>query len=151
MTTYADLAALRQAVGTHLGYSSWHTITQQQIDLFAEATHDHQWIHVDPDRAAAGPFGATIAHGYLSLALIPTLLDEIYTVESLAMGVNYGCNKLRFPAPVRVGARLRAGAELLSLQEHSAGTQLIALVTMEIEGSPKPSCVAEIIYILTAL
>jgi acyl dehydratase len=149
MTTYPDLAALRQAVGTHLGYSSWCTITQQQIDLFAQATHDHQWIHVDPERAADGPFGATIAHGYLSLALIPALLDEIYTVESLTMGVNYGCNKLRFPAPVRVGSRLRAGAELLSLENHTGGTQLNALVTVEIEGSLKPSCVAEIIYIFS--
>ena len=102
----------RQAVGTHLGWSDWHTVTQQQIDTFADATGDHQWIHVDPEKAAAGPFGGTVAHGFLTLSLVPMLVWQVYRVEGVRMGVNYGANKLRFPSPVPVDSKVRAGVEL---------------------------------------
>jgi acyl dehydratase len=111
MKTFNGLDEFEQAVGTHLGYSDWHTITQEQINLFAEATGDHQWIHTDPERAATGPFGTTIAHGYLTLSLLPKLVRQIYTIEGLRMGVNYGSNKVRFPAPVPVGSKVRAPPE----------------------------------------
>jgi acyl dehydratase len=139
---------LEKAVGTHLGYSDWHTVTQEQIDKFAEATGDHQWIHVDPDKAAHGPFGKTIAHGYLTLSLVPLLVWQVYKVENLAMGVNYGSNKVRFPSPVPVDSRIRAGVELVSLVPGGNGYQLTARVTIEIEGADKPACVAETVTIL---
>jgi len=101
---FQGIDELQQAAGTHLGYSDWHTVTQQQIDLFADATGDHQWIHIDPDKAAAGPFGSTIAHGYLTLSLVPMFVSEIYDVQGVSMGVNYGVDKVRFPAPVPVGS-----------------------------------------------
>jgi acyl dehydratase len=137
-----------QAVGTHLGHSDWHTVTQEQIDLFAEATGDHQWIHVDPQRAAAGPFGTTIAHGYLTLSLVPRLVWQVYTVEGLRMGLNYGSNKVRFPAPVPVGSRVRAGIELISLTPTALGLQSVTRVTIEVDGSEKPGCVAETVAVL---
>ncbi|WP_308207790.1 MaoC family dehydratase [Actinomadura madurae] len=121
MRTFTGVDEYEKAVGTHLGHSEWHTITQEQVNLFADATGDHQWIHLDTERAAQGPFGTTIAHGYLTLSLIPMLLAQIYRVEGLRMGVNYGANKVRFPAPVPVGSRVRAGAELLSLERGPAG------------------------------
>jgi acyl dehydratase len=148
--TFRDLAELEKAVGTHLGYSDWHTITQEQIDAFAEATGDRQWIHVDPDKAASGPFGRTIAHGYLTLSLVPMLCWQIYTVEGLRMGVNYGANRLRFPAPVPVGSRIRAGIELISMTLGRGGYQLAALITVEIEGGDKPACVVETLSVLAA-
>jgi acyl dehydratase len=148
MKTFNGLDEFEKAVGTHLGYSDWHTITQRQVDLFAEATGDHQWIHVDPDRAAAGPFGTTIAHGYLTLSLIPMLVGEIYTVDGLKMGINYGSNKVRLPSPVPVGSRVRAGAELLELKNGPQGAQATVRVTVEREGSDKPSCVAETVSVL---
>jgi acyl dehydratase len=150
MKTFNGLDELGQAVGTHLGYSDWHTITQAQINLFAEATGDDQWIHTDPERAATGPFGTTIAHGYLTLSLIPRLVWQIYTVEGLRMGVNYGSNKVRFPAPVPVGSRVRAGAELLELTRGPQGAQTTVRVTIEREGSDKPACVAETVAVLVA-
>jgi acyl dehydratase len=150
MRTFNGLDELGQAVGTHLGYSDWHTITQAQINLFAEATGDDQWIHTDPERAATGPFGTTIAHGYLTLSLIPRLVWQIYTVEGLRMGVNYGSNKVRFPAPVPVGSRVRAGAELLELTRGPQGAQTTVRVTIEREGSDKPACVAETVAVLVA-
>ncbi|HEX7537273.1 MAG TPA: MaoC family dehydratase [Dermatophilaceae bacterium] len=150
MKTFDGLDELGQAVGTHLGYSDWHTITQGQINLFAEATGDDQWIHTDPERAATGPFGTTIAHGYLTLSLIPRLVWQIYTVEGLRMGVNYGSNKVRFPAPVPVGSRVRAGAELLELTRGPQGAQATVRVTIELEGSDKPACVAETVAVLVA-
>jgi acyl dehydratase len=140
-----DLAA---AVGTHLGYSPWHTITQSQIDAFAEATGDHQWIHVDHARAAAGPFGTTVAHGYLTLSLVPMLIWQVYEVSGVAMGVNYGANKLRFPAPVPVDSRVRAGVELLSVEEGRGGHHTTTRVTIELEGSAKPACVIETLSLL---
>ncbi|WP_269664846.1 MaoC family dehydratase [Streptacidiphilus rugosus] len=145
---FHGIAELEQAVGTHLGYSGWHTVTQQQIDTFAEATGDHQWIHVDPVRAAGGPFGTTIAHGYLTLSLVPMLVWEIYTVEGITMGVNYGSNKVRFPAPVPVGSKLRAGVELVSVTPGSGGYQVVARVTVEREGGDRPVCVADAVSVL---
>jgi acyl dehydratase len=139
---------LEQAVGTHLGYSDWHTVTQRQIDTFAEASGDHQWIHVDPARAATGPFGTTIAHGYLTLSLIPQLVWEIYKVEGVAMGVNYGSNKVRFPAPVPVDSKVRAGVELLSVTPGGGGYQVVARVTVEREGGDRPVCVADTVSVL---
>ncbi len=148
MRTFQGLDELERAVGTHLGHSDWHRIDQRQIDLFAEATGDHQWIHVDPERAAQGPFGATIAHGYLTLSLVPRLVWQVYTVEGLSMGVNYGSNKVRFPAPVPVGSRVRAGVELLALERRPGGAQSVVRVTVEREGADKPACVAETVSVL---
>jgi acyl dehydratase len=148
MKVFDGIAELEKAVGTHLGYSDWHQVTQQQIDTFAEATGDHQWIHVDPERAAQGPFGGTIAHGYLTLSLVPMLVWQVYKVEGIKMGVNYGANKLRFPSPVPVDSRVRAGVELLSLTEGGGGYQLTARVTVEREGGDKPACVVETVSVL---
>ncbi|WP_034274709.1 MaoC family dehydratase [Haloechinothrix halophila] len=148
MQTFNGLDELEKAVGTHLGYSDWHTITQERINLFAEATGDHQWIHTDPEKAAQGPFGSTIAHGYLTLSLIPMLVWQIYKVDGLKMGVNYGSNKVRFPAPVPVDSRVRAGAELVELKRGDDGAQAMVRVTIEIEGGDKPACVAEVLSVL---
>ncbi|HEX6393170.1 MAG TPA: MaoC family dehydratase [Acidimicrobiales bacterium] len=147
MTTKIDgIAGLEKLVGEHLGYSEWHEITQEQVNLFADATGDHQWIHVDVERAKAGPFGGPIAHGYLTLSLAPTLLTEIMHVDGIAMGINYGLNKLRFPSPVPVGSKLRAGAKLASVEQVSGGVQVTLEATFEIEGGSKPVCVAEILF-----
>ncbi|MGW2666418.1 MaoC family dehydratase [Nocardia tengchongensis] len=148
MQVFEGLPELEKAVGTHLGYSDWHTVTQQQIDKFADATGDHQWIHVDPERAAAGPFGATVAHGFLTLSLLPMLAAAVYTVTGLSMGINYGANKVRFPAPVPVNSRVRAGVELVSLTPASTGFQLVTRVTVEIDGAAKPACVVEHVALL---
>ncbi|MGW6425207.1 MaoC family dehydratase [Nocardia sp. NPDC055053] len=146
---YLDgLYGLQQAVGTHLGYSEWHPITQEQIDRFADATGDHQWIHVDAERAKDGPFGGTIAHGYLTLSLVPMLTWQIYTVEGMQMGVNYGANKMRFPSPVPVGSAVRAGVELVSVSETASGYQMVTKVTIEHSGSSKPACVVEAVTML---
>ena len=112
-TVFADPDAVKQAVGTHLGYSDWMVVDQDRIDRFADATGDHQWIHVDPEQAKDGPFGATIAHGYLTLSLTNLFLPQLVTVEKLSMGINYGVNKVRFPTPVTVGSRVRGGAEIV--------------------------------------
>jgi acyl dehydratase len=148
MKTFAGLDEFEKAVGTHLGHSDWHTITQKQVNLFADATGDHQWIHVDPQRAAGGPFGTTIAHGYLTVSLIPMLLEEIYRVDGLAMAINYGSNKVRLPSPAPVGSRVRAGAELLELRAGGLGVHATVRVTVERDGSDKPACIAEIISVL---
>jgi acyl dehydratase len=148
MKVFNGIGELEQAVGTHLGYSEWHTVTQEQIDLFAEATGDRQWIHVDPERAARGPFGTTIAHGYLTLSLLPLLVSQVYRVDGLKMGINYGCNKVRFPSPVPSGSRVRAGVELAKLEPTNAGVQVTARVTIEREGGDKPACVAEALSVL---
>ncbi|HEC07940.1 MAG TPA: MaoC family dehydratase [Acidimicrobiales bacterium] len=138
---------LKSRAGSHLGYSDWHTITQEQVNLFAQATGDHQWIHVDVERAKReSPFGGPIAHGYLTLSLAPALLAEIMSVSGVSMGVNYGCNKVRFPSPVPVGSKLRMGAEVVDVTEFEGGAQYTLRLTMEVEGAPKPSCVAECIY-----
>ncbi|WP_030684064.1 MaoC family dehydratase [Streptomyces sp. NRRL B-1347] len=135
---------LRAAVGEQLGHSDWLEVDQKRIDLFAEATGDHQWIHVDPERAAAGPFGATIAHGYLTLSLLPVLVPQVLRVEGMRMGLNYGTNKVRFPSPVPVGSRLRATVALTEAEPtKDGGVQVTAAVTVEREGADKPACVAD--------
>ena len=148
MRTFHGVEELVGAVGTHLGYSDWHTITQSQIDTFAEATGDHQWIHVDPNKAANGPFGTTIAHGYLTLSLVPMLTWEIYTVEGISMGVNYGANRVRFPSPVPVGSKVRAGVELVSVVSGDSGHRVTTEVTIEREDGDKPVCVVEVLSVL---
>jgi len=146
MPTVIDVADLEKKVGDHLGYSEWETITQERVNLFAESTGDHQWIHVDPERAKSGPFGGPIAHGYLTLSLGPRLMPEILAVSGIKMAVNYGCGKVRFPSPVPVGSKLRLGAELQSVEDVAGGAQVTMVFTFEVEGAPKPSCVAEIIF-----
>ena len=144
MKTFLTIADLAACVGQEVAVSDWTTITQQQIQLFADATHDHQWIHVDPERAAAGPFGAPIAHGFLTLSLIPRFFKSAFEVAQSRMGVNYGVNKVRFTAPVPVGSRLRARLRLLAAQPiDKAGMQMTWSVTVEREGAGKPVCVAE--------
>ncbi|MEY7971431.1 MaoC family dehydratase [Saccharomonospora xinjiangensis] len=145
---FPDIDAFAAAVGEPLGTGPWHEITQEQVNLFADATGDHQWIHVDLARAAEGPFGAPIAHGYLTLSLIPRFIGEVYRIESLSMGVNYGLNKVRFPQPVKVGSRIRGHAELVSVTPGTQGTQAVVRWTIEIENAEKPACVAETVGLL---
>lgn len=133
---------VRGCVGRHVGYSDWIDVTQDQVDLFADATGDHQWIHVDPDRAADGPFGGTIAHGFLTLALIPRVLPEVLDVRGFSLAVNYGLEKVRFPAPVPVGGRVRAGVVIDDVKDVPGGVQITETVTFELEGADKPACVA---------
>ncbi|MET7800908.1 MaoC family dehydratase [Streptomyces decoyicus] len=140
---FGSLDELRDAVGEELGTSDWLEIDQKRIDLFAEATGDHQWIHVDQEKAAAGPFGTTIAHGYLTLSLLPALVPQLMRVDNVKMGINYGANKVRFPATVPVGSRLRATARIAEVTEVKGGVQLATVVTIEREGGDKPVCVAE--------
>ncbi|MEU2927156.1 MaoC family dehydratase [Streptomyces sp. NPDC007251] len=148
MKVFQGFEELRNAVGTHLGYSDWHTVTQQQIDTFADATGDHQWIHVDVEKAAAGPFAGTIAHGYLTLSLVPMLVWQVYRVEGVSMGVNYGANKVRFPSPVPVDSKVRAGVELLSVEPGGGGYRVTTRVTIERQGAGKPACVAETVSVV---
>lgn len=143
MRKFDSLEALAACLGQEVGTSDWITITQQQIDEFAEATGDRQWIHVDPVRAAAGPFGTTIAHGFLTLSLLPQMADSAIALGGVRMGVNYGLNKVRFPAPVPVGSRLRGHFKLTAFEPIEGGAQITMEVTMEREGSAKPVCVAE--------
>jgi acyl dehydratase len=138
------------SVGTVLGPTDWVEIAQERIDAFAAATDDPQWIHTDPVRAAAGPFGTTIAHGYLTLALLPAWLGQVFEVDGVALTVNYGLNRVRFPAPVPVGSRLRARFEVVAVEEVAGGVQLVTAATVEREGSEKPVCVAEAVYRLLA-
>ena len=140
------IEGLKSAVGEHLGYSDYMEITQERVNQFADATGDHQWIHVDVERAKTGPFGGPIAHGYLTLSLGPALYPTVVRIEGFSMGVNYGANKVRFPSPVPVGARLRLGVKLLQVEEITGGVQTTMEFTFECEGAPKPSCVAEIIF-----
>lgn len=144
-TVFQTPAELTTAVGRHLGYSEWLPITQERINQFADATGDHQWIHVDPVKAKDGPFGACIAHGYLTLSLVNLFLPQIVEVRGIRMGVNYGVDKVRFPAPVRVGARIRGGGELIHVEAVKGGVQATIRVTVEIEGSDKPACVVDTI------
>jgi len=144
-TVFETPHALLEAVGKHLGHSDWLEITQARIDLFADATGDHQWIHVDPERAAKGPFGKTIAHGYLTLSLASFFLPQIVEVRGISMGVNYGLDKVRFPAPVPAGSRVRAGAELVKAEEVKGGVQATIRVTIQVEGADRPSCIADTI------
>jgi acyl dehydratase len=142
-TVFASPDALADAVGIHLGFSEWVVIDQARINLFADATGDHQWIHVDEAKAKTGPFAATIAHGYLTLSLTNLFLPQLIQVDNISMGINYGVNKVRFPTPVRVGSRVRGGAELASVDAVDGGVQCVIRITVEIEGSPKPACVVE--------
>ncbi|MGA0204050.1 MAG: MaoC family dehydratase [Ilumatobacteraceae bacterium] len=134
---------VRANVGKHLGYSEWITVDQERVNLFADATGDHQWIHVDVERATSGPFGAPIAHGYLTLSLSNYFLPQIVEVQGFSAGVNYGVDKVRFPSPVKVGSRVRAGAELAAVSEVTGGLQTTIVITVEVEGSPKPACVID--------
>ncbi len=144
-TVFDSPVLLKDAVGKKLGTSPWLEITQGRINQFADATGDHQWIHVDPDRAKQGPFGATIAHGYLTLSLVSYFLPQIIEVRNISMGVNYGCDRVRFPAPVPVGSRIRGAGELVSVEQVKGGFQAIVRVTVEIEGKDRPACVADTI------
>ncbi len=145
-TTVHAVAEFHDLEGKHLGYSQWRLVDQHRVDQFADATDDHQWIHVDAERAASGPFGGTIAHGYLTLSMAPTFMQELLRVEGMRFGVNYGCNKVRFPAPVPVGSKLRLGAQVGEVQDVEGGVQVVLDLTMEIEGAPKPACVAQVVY-----
>ena len=145
MREFHSLEELRAGVGTHLGYSDWLEITQDRVNEFADATGDHQWIHVDPQRARQGPFGTTIAHGYLTLSITNRWLGGMLRVPTATMGVNYGANKVRFPAPVPVGSRIRMGVEILSVDEVPGGAQVTTRNTVEVDGSEKPACVVEAI------
>ncbi|MFC3505696.1 MaoC family dehydratase [Micromonospora krabiensis] len=143
MRIFASLDELAAAVGETVGPGPWQPIDQKRVDLFADATDDHQWIHVDPERAAAGPFGGTVAHGYLTLSLLPALVGALYRVDGVGMGVNYGLNRVRFPAPVRVGSHVRAMATLADVSPVDGGVQVVNTVVVETDAGGKPACVAE--------
>ncbi|MCW2589465.1 MAG: acyl dehydratase [Mycobacterium sp.] len=143
LTVFNELAELTAAVGTDLGPTDWLVIDQARIDQFAQATNDHQWIHVDPQRAADGPYGGTIAHGLLTLSLVPHFMHQLYRVDNVAMAINYGFNKVRFITPVPVGSRLRAASKLATVTEVSGGVQATLTTTIEVEGSDKPAAVVE--------
>lgn len=142
-TIFEKPADLLNAEGKDLGHTDWIEITQERIDQFAGATGDHQWIHVDPERAKSGPFGATIAHGYLTLSLTNLFLPQLIEVKNVSMGVNYGCNKVRFPAPVPVGSRIRGAGKVLAVEAVKGGVQSIVQITVEVEGKDRPACVVE--------
>ncbi|HYF73568.1 MAG TPA: MaoC family dehydratase [Nocardioides sp.] len=148
MRVFTTLDEVAAASGEELGTSDWLTIEQDRVDRFADATGDHQWIHVDPDRAAHGPFGGTIAHGYLTLSLVPFLGSEVFALETPGAKLNYGVNKVRFPNPVLVGKRVRAHVTLADVADLPAGKQLTLRYTIEIEGESKPACVAETVVLL---
>jgi acyl dehydratase len=139
------LGELRNHVGERLGASAWHEVTQEQVSMFADATGDHQWIHLDQERAAAGPFGGTIAHGFLTLSLAPMLVHEVFEVADAGITINYGLNRVRFPAPLPVGSRVRADVTCAAVEEVSGGLQATFAVTFEREGGTKPVCVAELL------
>ena len=143
MKTFEKISDLRALVGQELGVSEWMTVTQEQINKFAEATGDHQWIHIDPERAKAGPFGTTIAHGFLTLSLIPEIAQSAMAIDDVRMSVNYGLNRVRFMAPVPSGSRLRGHLKLAAFEPIAGGAQLITEITIEREGADKPACVAE--------
>ena len=146
LTVFETPDALLAGVGTKLGPADWLTITQERVNRFADATDDHQWIHVDPARAKAGPFGATIAHGYLTLSLMAKFLPQLVEVRGVKMGLNYGADKVRFPSAVKVGARIRPAGELVAAERtKDGGVQAVIRVTVEIEGEKKPACVADTI------
>jgi acyl dehydratase len=148
MRTFTTLAEVSDAVGEELGTSDWLAIEQDRVDAFAEATGDHQWIHVDVERAKDGPFGGTIAHGYLTLSLVPWLGSQVFTFDTPGAKLNYGANKVRFPHPVLVGKRIRASVALSEVNEISAGKQVVLKYTIEIEDESKPALVAETVVLL---
>ncbi len=145
VTLLRSINELKERAGSHLGYSEWREITQDSVDHFADATDDHQWIHVDAQRAKNGPFGQTIAQGYLVLSLAAPLLAEVLEVEATKLVINYGLNRVRFPTPVPVGSRIRLGAFLKEVQDVPGGVQAVIDATFELEDAPKPACVAEIL------
>lgn len=142
---FKSVEELTAAVGQDLGVTDWLTVEQARIDKFADATDDHQWIHVDPERAREGPFGSTIAHGYLTLSLASCFLPQLMRVEVSGMGINYGLDRVRFPAPVKVGNRIRGRGEILSVTPVSSGVQVVVRVTIDIDGSERPACIADTI------
>lgn len=146
--TFNSISELTAAIGEDLGYGDWLEVTQERIDAIADATGDRQWIHVDPERAKDGPFGATIAHGYLTLSLLPLLAGDIFTVNGPKLVINYGLNKVRFPSPVKVGSRIRANAEIVSIDDSPAGVTMVVRSTVQIDGVEKPACVAENVRVL---
>jgi len=146
-TRIVEFKDVKSLVGKELGVSEWHLVTQDEINKFADATHDHQWIHIDVERAKKeSPFGGPVAHGYYTLSLAPHLLDQIWAVQGIKMGVNYGLNKLRFPSPVMIGKRVRARATLNNVEDVQGGIQVTVGIAFEVEGSDKPVCVAEGLY-----
>ena len=147
MATQLTIAELEQSAGRDLGTSSWHSVDQEKINLFAQATGDHQWIHVDPERAAEGPFGGTVAHGYLTLSLLPMLMSEVVSVTDAQMGVNYGTEKIRFTAPVPSGSRVRLHAKLQRAERRGPGVVYHVGVEIEVEGQEKPALVGEVVYL----
>jgi len=146
MITVNGLDELKALTGRELGHSSWLEVTQERVDQFAEATGDHQWIHVDVERATAGPFGGPIAHGYLTLSLVIPLFGEILKIEGTKMGVNYGLEKVRFPHPVRVGSKVRLAASVVSVEDVAGGVQITLDFIVQIDGVEKPACVARPVY-----
>ena len=148
MRTFTSTDQLSDAVGEDLGTTEWLEITQDRVDAFADATGDHQWIHVDVERAAEGPFGGTIAHGYLTLSLIPQFTTQLFELETPGAKLNYGVNKVRFPNPVKVGAKIRATAQIADVSEVPAGKQMVTRYVIEIEDVDKPACVAETVVLL---
>lgn len=143
INVFGNAAELFAAEGKDLGTTDWIAMTQERIDKFADATGDHQWIHVDPDKARTGPFGACIAHGYLTLALVNVFLPDLVRVENMKMGVNVGCDRVRFPSPVKVGTRIRGRGEMLKVEQVGQAVQTTVRITVEIEGSDRPGCVVD--------
>jgi acyl dehydratase len=148
MRTFASVDEFCSAVGTHLGESPWTTVDQDRIDTFADATGDHQWIHVDPVRAADGPFGGTIAHGFLTLSMVPVMLGETFTVDGLQAFMNYGTDRIRFIRPVPAGSRIQASATLTSVEETPLGVRAVVSVEVRLEDGGKPACIADLITLL---
>ena len=148
MQVFTTFDQLSEAVGKSFGNTDWLEVTQERVDAFADATGDHQWIHVDVAKAEAGPFGGTIAHGYLTLSLIPYFAPQLFTLETPGARLNYGVNKVRFPNPVKVGSRIRASAEIAEVTDVPAGKQMVTRYVIEIEGEDKPACVAETVVLL---
>ena len=148
MRVFSSLEELTAAVGEEIGPTDWVTVTQKQVDMFADATGDHQWIHVDRSRAAAGPFGGTIAHGYLTLSLVPMLASQLFHIDTMGAKLNYGVNKVRFPHPVLVGSSIRARATIAEVTDVPAGKQMVTRYVLEIEDVAKPACVAETVVLL---
>jgi len=143
MRTFASLDEFVAATGEDLGHSEWHEITQEQVNAFADATGDHQWIHVDVERAASGPFGTTIAHGFLTLSLLPIFMTEIFRIENLTMGINYGLDRVRFPSPVPVGSKIRAQGKLTEIRQTERGVLAHVRITVEVEGQSRAACIAD--------
>jgi acyl dehydratase len=150
MRTFANLDDFVAAKGENLGQSAWHEITQEQVNAFADATGDHQWIQVDLDRAAARPFGTTIAHGYLTVSMLPIFMTEIFQIEKLTMGINYGLDRVRFPSPVPVGSKIRADATLTDVKQTHLGSLAHIRIKVEIEGQSKSACVADTLSLFVA-